>query len=162
MSIIIINNKEYNTNLYNDRKELGIEQEQLLHMYLKDNNLNYVYISDELPFNAYDFIKDENNEVKIIELKSRIGQIETHNIEYIDFAKIQQYKKLSNIHTNLKAYFIFNHIDVKDGSNEYYIYEVDFKTINDVCFLTTIKGKKTYELPIRHLRQLKDNLEIIK
>lgn len=162
MSIIQINNITYNTNNYEDRKNIGLSQEIIFHNFLKENEIIYKHISEEMPYNSFDFIKIDEKTRKIVELKTRLKNISYHNVAYIDYNKIENYKRILKQYPNTKFYFVFNHLNLEDATNEFYIYEVDFKELPKISFIINIFDKKTFELPIKHLIPLKDNLNLLK
>lgn len=161
---LIIDNIIYNTKYENDRRFIGLFEEKKFLTYLIDNKVNVKHISIDDTFSPYDFIIENNDINYIIELKSRIGHISNHNIEYMSLNKINKYKKICYKDTDkkykkkVKCMFVFNHIQIINdneyGGNEYYFYIIDFDKVEDICFQITKDNKETLELPVRYLTKL--------
>ncbi len=118
------------------RREFGKEEEIVFNEYLINNNLNYNYVSYEDIYNFYDFIKEENDKIKIIELKSRKGSIDEYQEVLVDKGKIKNFIKLKKIFKdkNIEMYFVFN------LKHEYFIYQVDIDELKGKIYEKIIKG----------------------
>jgi len=162
MSLITINNISYNTKNYDDRYTLGLMYEKEFLEFLHKKNLKYIHISNTERYNRYDFFKKSKNDIKIIELKTRLKNIKCHNIVYLDKKKIQFYSQLAKNIDNIYFYYIFNFLDINNKTNEYFIYQVNFEEIEEIGFLTKICGKDSYEINIKYLKKLEDNIDLLK
>ena len=65
MSKILIENIEYNTNIEEDRRVIGLYFENKFYEYLLLNNLKYNHISNEKPYMKFDFIKKNKKNSRI-------------------------------------------------------------------------------------------------
>jgi len=163
MSLIKINDIEYDTHKQEDRRKVGKIYEDIFYKYLIKYDRRFKHMSIKDPYGPYDFIKNINDNLIIIELKTRIKKLSHHSIELLDYNKIENYKKIQKKHPKSKFIFVFNHIDTdNDNYNQYYFYEVNFLFLENNIFIDNIFGKKTYELPIKYLNKLDDYLEILK
>ena len=156
---IIIEGNIYNTKQEKHRRYLGLHEEKKFLTFLINNQVNVKHVSDDNVFSPYDFIIEKDDIIYIIELKSRLGNISNHNIEYMSLNKINKYKKIcKNDKKKIECMFVFNHIDVINGNeyggNNYYYYTIDFDKVDDICFRTIKDNSETLELPVRYLRKL--------
>jgi hypothetical protein len=154
---IIIDDVLYTTKNENDRRFIGIYEENKLLKHFINNNIKIEHISQDNKYSFYDFIIYNDVIKYIIELKSRLGNIKNHLIEFLPINKIENYKKLYKDDKNIKFIFIFNHIDTEENNkNDYYYYEIDFNNFD------LFKFSNAYELPIRQLKPLEQFLNILK
>ena len=151
-----------NTNIEEHRKILGNYGELLLELFFIKNKINFENQNNINKYSRFDFKINLNNMNYIVELKTRIGNIENHSIEILDYNKIQYYlylKKTTN--TNIKIIFIFNHLETEDMYNFYY-YEIDdIDILENICFLNTSFKNKYYELPIRYLKPIENLINFL-
>jgi hypothetical protein len=151
---LYLNGILYNTAIEEDRRIIGKHYEQKLLNYLIDNNINVEYTSQDNKYCSHDFIISFNNINYIVELKSRLNDINMNTYELICSNKIKAFKKRINKDKNIKILFVFNHITTEDDYNFYY-YIVDIDGIEKDAFLNYDCYKyPTYELPIKHVRPL--------
>ena len=150
----------YNTSIEADRRIIGKYYELKLLKYFNNNNIEVEYISNDNIFSSYDFIITYNNIKYIVELKSRLNDINNHNFELISSNKIKAFKKLINKNKDvIKILFVFNHIITEDNFKFYY-YIVNTDEIENIAFLNyDCYDKPTYELPIKHLKPLEQLLK---
>jgi hypothetical protein len=110
-----LNGIEYNTTDENSRRAIGDYYEHKLLSNFINNNINVRYIAENNRFSKYDFIIEKDCIKYIVELKSRLGNIENHTIELISYNKIQAFKKIvDKAKIKTKIIFIFNHIETQD------------------------------------------------
>ena len=123
-----------------------------------NSNIPILHISNENQFSPYDFIIKNNNGLSyIIELKSRLGNINKHSHELLSISKIEKYKKICK--KKIKCVFIFNHIDTfNSNKNEYYYFEVDFGKLDEIGF----KLDTTYQLSIKYIKPIEECISFFK
>lgn len=149
----------YNTSIEADRRIIGKYYELKLLSYFNNNNIEVEYISNDNKFSSYDFIISYNNIKYIVELKSRLNDINMHNFELICSNKIKAFKKLINKNKDIKILFVFNHI-ITEYNFKFYYYIVDTDEIENIAFLNhDCYEKPTYELPIRYIKPLEQLLK---
>jgi hypothetical protein len=151
-----------NTSIQEHRKILGDYGELLLNSLLIKNNIRFDDMNLKNKFSRFDYlIKDKNDKPYIIELKTRIGNLNNHSIEILDYNKIQHYLYLKeNIrdYNDVKIIFIFNHIETEENYKFYY-YEInDYKEFLNISFLNSKFENKIFELPIKYLKPIENLL----
>jgi len=155
---ITIKGNVLNTSIEEHRQLLGNYGEILLSNFFIKYNLKFKYMNDDNKYSRYDFKLELNDNLYIIELKTRIGHIDKHNIEILDYNKVHHYLYLKKVNNNIKfkIIFIFNHIEGDDNYNFYY-YEIDdINEFENITFLNDKFKNKFYELPIRYLKPIEE------
>lgn len=156
---IIIDGILYNTKNENDRRFIGLYEENKLLKYFINNNIKIEHISNDNIYSPYDFIIKHNETIYIIELKSRLGNIKNHTYELMAFNKINKYRSICNKNRDYRCIFIFNHIDTdKNNENDYFFYEINFNELDNICF----RLDTTFQLSIKHIRPINEFFEILK
>lgn len=151
MNEITIKGELINTKSYNHRRTLGNYGEMLLQLFFIKHNIIFKNMNDINEFSRYDFNISIKDKTYIIELKTRIGNIENHSIEIIDYNKVNHYLK-----ENYNIIFVFNHIETEDIHNFFY-YEIDdFERFKEITFLNTNYKNYYYELNVKYLKKLED------
>ena len=155
---IVIKGVVIDTKTNEGRSILGKYGEMIFIKYLTDNEIYFKYKNENNIYSRYDFYIKNNNKKYIIELKCRIGELPNHNIEIIDYDKVDYYKSLikyNKSYNNINSVFCFLHF--KD-ENDYkiYFYTIDFDTINYVAFLNNTFDKKFYELSTENVKPIKE------
>jgi hypothetical protein len=153
---LILNDTTYNTKIEADRRFIGDYFEKKLLIYFINNGISVQYIAENNRFSLYDFIVDKDGIKYIVELKSRLKSVSEHIVEYICYNKITAFRNLIKKNMNTKVLFIFCHISDEKNYEFYHYCMNDFNILDDICFLTTIFDKKTYELPVKYLRPLEE------
>lgn len=157
--MIILNGEELDMTIEDNRRILGKHYENVLYNLLISKGYDYRLAKNE--FCCYDmFNYDKRNGIKnFLELKTRTKPISELNVEYVDVEKVKKYKLIQDITFSsdiCNFYYIFNHLStLNENNNEYYYFKIDFSTI-DKYFVNNICNKKTYEIPIRDVRPLKE------
>lgn len=155
-----IQDKEIDTDTQEGKITFGNYYEQKLFKYLKNNpENNFKMVSNTDIYSLYDFIDntDEKN-IRIIELRSRIGNIKNFKFDIFD---IKKYDRLINLlnNDNIKdIYIYFGHIE-PNNYKEFKFYSIDIrilqKLINDDEIKKNIYYKKNmYEIPIKFLNPI--------
>lgn len=166
--IFVIENKEYNSTIYNDNIFIGNYYERCFLNFFKQNiDDNIMSIEDR--FSHFDFIYKSKNKLNLIELKSRLNTIDFHQYSIIDCLKLDgifkskdEYLKKGKREVNI--IFIFNFVDVsirdENGSYkpDYYYYIVDLDFLKNECFIEKIFSKDCYLLPIKYLKKLDEDI----
>lgn len=155
---LIIKNKLYDTTIKEHKDYIGNYYEIKLFNYFLNNNINIKHISENDKYSSYDFIMRYNKKNYIVELKSRLGNIRNHNIEFISYSKINNYKIILKKNPNTNFIFIFNHIDNENEYNFFY-YEVNFDFIEKLE-LKLIKESYAYILPIENIKPIDNFINI--
>jgi hypothetical protein len=155
--MVFLNGQSLNMTSQNDRRTLGHFYEQQLYNLLVSNGYDFHLAKNK--FCCYDFYHyDEKNSIKIfLELKTRTKPLNEFVVEYADVEKIRKYRQINDItfpSDECIFYYIYNHI-IDEEHTEYYYYKIDFNTIDDF-FVSDVCGKKTYEIPIRCVKPLKE------
>lgn len=133
---------------------LGNYYEQKLYNYLKRNSkYNYEMISKNDIYSLYDFKAIENDKIRIIELRSRIGNIENYKYEIFHIEKYQRLKNLYNSIDIIEVLLIFCHIN-PDNYKDYKFYYVDIKDLKPKDYKINTKfNKEMYEIPKEILKE---------
>ena len=86
---LVLNGITYNTANENDRRIIGKTMEIKLKEYFAKhiNCYDIEHISNDNPFNRYDFVIKNDKDIYLVELKSRLGSIEKHSIETLGMTK---------------------------------------------------------------------------
>lgn len=158
---VIINNKTYNTLLQQDRIFIGEYFEDKFYEYfIKNINDKLIHISKEKIYSPYDFYLKDDNNIYLIELKTRLGNIDNHDEEIIDHNKLNKILKISNEYKTktINIIFIFNHIEHSNGDdNKFYIYKVDMDYLKTkAIFLYDVGGKPIYKIKTSILSPLEE------
>ena len=153
---LVLNGITYNTSNLEHRRLIGKMMEIKLKEYFAKhiNCYDIEHISNDNPFNRYDFVIKNDKDIYLVELKSRLGSIEKHSIEKICYKKIRAYKKIIKQHPTTKIMFVFCHIiDENDYKFYYYIIE-DFKQLDEDTFLNMEYSDWLYELSTKTVKEL--------
>ena len=154
---IIIDGILNDTKNENDRRFIGLYEEKRLLTHFINNNIKIEHISNDNKYCPYDFIIKHNDIIYIIELKSRLGNINKHTHELLSISKIEKYKKICK--KKIKCVFIFNNIDTfNSNKNEYYYFEVDFGKLDEIGF----KLDTTYQLSIKYIKPIEECISFFK
>ena len=152
---ILIKGKVLNTKIEEDRRLIGEYGEILLMNYFISKSIKFKYMNYDNKYSRYDFKLNYDNKNYIIELKTRLEKLENHNIEILDYNKVQHYIYLRKFN-NIKIIFIFNHIE-SENDNKFYYYEIDdIEEFENITFLNTKFKNKLYELPTKHLKSIEN------
>lgn len=172
MNIIKINDIIYNTSIENERRFIGLYYEDILFNYLQSifndiEDVKIIHSSSINPHIPFDYLLTKNRTKYIIEVKSRIGIITEHKYMYIDYRKLEEYKKLIEEYKN-NGYdtiiiFIFQLINNNNDNelNRYY-YVIDYDNIKNDCKLSIVCSKKTYKLPINKINDFDEFIKRIR
>jgi hypothetical protein len=151
--MFLIRNIEIDTQTQEGKEIFGNYYEQKLYNYLKNNSkYKYEMLTNENKYSLYDFKAEENNKIRIIELRSRIGIIDNYKYEIFH---VEKFNKLIELFKNpeiIEIMLIFCHVK-QNNYKDYKFYYIDIKDIkpNDLNINSKF-GKDMYEIPTKLLK----------
>ena len=153
--MFLIRDIEIDTQSQAGKEIFGNYYEQKLYNYLKNNSkYKYEMLTFDNKYSLYDFKAEANNEIRIIELRSRIGIIDNYRYEIFH---VDKYNRLIELFKNpkiIEILIVFCHVKQSNYKDYkfYYIDILDIKT-NELNINSKF-GKDMYEIPTKFLKIL--------
>lgn len=153
--MFLIRDIEIDTNTAEGKIIFGNYYEQKLNNYLKKNSkYDYEMISNNDIYSLYDFKALEDNKIRIIELRSRIGKIENYKYEIFHIEKFKRLINLFNSPDIIEVLLIFAHVN-PSNYKDYKFYYINIKDIKpELLNINNKFNKPMYEIPTKLLKEL--------